>query len=252
MDGGLSITSHRYPSTGVDFRSPIFTADYRVNPTSASFSGSGQKSLHRSVRQLTLQIRKVENMEATLKDWLGSFWNILIRPSQSTFFDEAQKAQGKTGSAVGWILFLTIFIHLYNYVAFNYVYPIYVIISSFILLPLDIFILTFCMDTICRKVFHRRRSYYDEFLYLWVVIFVISQVIIVVLSLIPAIRDNYLSWVLFLYPIGLLTVAVKSLTELKIWQAAITVVLSVILASLFLICGPVFLFILIGTVPGVL
>ena len=191
-------------------------------------------------------------MEATLKDWLGSFGEIVIHPSEGTFLKEARKAQGKTGSALGWLLFLTAFIHVFNLVVFNYVYPIYVIVSSFILIPIGFFFLAFCLDTIYRKVFHRKKTYYDEFLYIGVAIFFVSQIFILLLSVIPALRDTYLSWALFLYPIILLIIAVKSLTKLKGWQASLTVVLSVVLASLFLLCGPLFLFSLIRAVPGVL
>lgn len=191
-------------------------------------------------------------MEATLKDWLGSFWAILIHPSESTFLEESRKAQGKMGSAVGWLLFMTVFLHVYNYAVFNFFYPVYAVISSFILIPLDFFFLSFCLDTIYRKVFHRKKTYYDEFLYLWVAIFIVSHVFILLLTLIPAVRDSFLSWALYLYPIVLLIVAVKSLTKLKAWQATLTVALSVTLAVSFLVCGPLFLFSLIRAVPGVL
>jgi hypothetical protein len=191
-------------------------------------------------------------MEATLKDWISSFWKILIHPSESTFLNESQKAQGKTGSALNWLLFMTVFIYVFNYAVFNYIYPIYVIISSLILIPIDFFILAFCLDAVYRKFSRRKKMYYEEFLYLEVVIFIVSQMLILLLSLIPAVRNTNLLWVLFLYPVVLLIVAVKSLTKLRVWQATIAVILSVTLAASFLICGPLFLFSLIRAVPGVL
>ena len=191
-------------------------------------------------------------MEATLKDWLGSFWGIIIHPSESTFVNEAQKAEGKTSSAIGWLLFLTVFTHIYNYIVFKSVFSIPVIILTFILIPLDALFLAFCLDTIYRRVFHRKKTYFDEFLYIVVVVLVSSQLFVSLLNLIPAIRGNYLLLASYLYPIVLLIIAVKSLTKLKGWQSAITVVLSVILALAGLICMPACLFSLMRAVPGIL
>ena len=191
-------------------------------------------------------------MEATFKDWLGSFWKIIVHPSESTFVREAQKAKGKISSAIGWLLFLAVLIHLYIYAVFKYVFPIHVIILTFILIPLFSFFLAFCLDTIYRKIFHRKKTYYDEFLYIGIVILIVSQFVFSILNLIPAIRGNYLLWASYLYPIVLLIIAVKSLTKLKGWQAAITVILSVLLALAGFLCMPTFLFNLIRAVPGVI
>jgi hypothetical protein len=191
-------------------------------------------------------------MEATMKDWLGSFWKIVIYPSEATFFNEAQKADGKTSSAVGLLLLLTLFIHLYNYVFFQTAFPVVVIILSFLLIPLDIFLLAFCLDTIYRNAFHRKKSYYEEFLYIGVVTFISSQLLFFLLNMIPPIRGNQLLWVSYLYLTVLLIIAVKSLTKLKAWQATVTVILSVILSVAGLIFMPVCLFSVIRAVPGVL
>jgi hypothetical protein len=190
-------------------------------------------------------------MEAALKDWLGSFWKVMIYPTQVTFVHESGKAKGKTTSAIGWLLFLTVFVNLYNYVVFKYAFPISVIILAFILLPLDAFFLAFWLDTISRKVFHCKISYYEEFLYLGVVIAVVDQVLFSTLNLIPAVRGSYLSGASSLYPIVLLIVAVQSLTRLKVWQAIITVILSVILALIVFICITVLLLSMTRGIPGI-
>ncbi len=190
-------------------------------------------------------------MEATLKDWLGSFWKVTIYPARVTFINESVKAKGKTASAIGWLLFLTVFVLLYNYAVFKFVFPVLVIILTFILFPLDSFFLVFWLDTVSRKVFKCKISYYDEFLYLGVVIAVVGQILFSILNLIPAVRGYYLLWASYLYPIVLLIIAVQSLTKLKVWQAFVTVILSVILAFIAFICITVLLLSMTRGIPGV-
>jgi hypothetical protein len=104
-----------------------------------------------------------------------------------------------------------------------------------------------------RKIFHHKQTYYDEFLYIWVIIFVLYQILASLSDLIPVARESYyLSWALYLYPITLLSMAVKAITKLKVWQAIMTVVLSIILTLSFLACMPAFILSMIGAVPRVL
>ena len=50
-------------------------------------------------------------MANTLKDWFGTFWRILVSPTPRTFTEEAEKAEDKFISAIGW----TVFVAFYSY-----------------------------------------------------------------------------------------------------------------------------------------
>ena len=195
-------------------------------------------------------------MDATVKDWLGSFWNILIRPTESTFVNEAKKAEGKTFSAVGSLVLFTAFFCLYNLAVLHYDFSKGAVILGFIIIPLYFLVLAFSLDTLYRKIFHRQKSYYEEFLYIGVVIFIISQLLFYLLIWIPFLGTDYLAFtsiaVAYLYPIVLLIVAVKSLTKLTAWQATLTVILGVGSTIIGWLCMIVFMLGLMRAVPGVL
>jgi hypothetical protein len=189
-------------------------------------------------------------MEATLRDWLSSFREIIIRPSQIAFVNESQKAKGKIFGAIGWLLFIAAFDQLYVYAVYKYVFSVSLVIMTFLVFPLVFLFLAFCIDTVYCKVFHHKNTYYDEFLYIAVAIFVPFQILSSSLSLIPTI-GIYLGWASIIYPIILLIVAVKSLTKLKTWETIVTVVLSIILALAGFFCIPVFLLSIMRAVPRV-
>jgi hypothetical protein len=189
-------------------------------------------------------------MEATLKDWLGSFWQITVRPSQTTFVNESRKAKGKFVSVIGWLTFIAAFTHLFVYVVYQQFFAPVVIVLTFIVLPIVFLLFAFWLDTVYRRAFHRQKSYYDEFLYLAVVIYVPWTIWSSLLSLTPSV-GNYLWWASLLYLVIMLTIAVKSLTKLKTWQAAITVVFGLVLGVMGLICLPAFILSLTRAVPSV-
>ena len=190
-------------------------------------------------------------MEATLKDWLGSVWKVMIFPFPRTFINEAQKAKGKTASAIVALLLLTIIVNLFNYVVLDHVFSPITILAALILAPIQTFFLAFWLDTICRKLFHFNTSYYDEYLYLAVVVAIVTQTLYTILNLIPFLQGNYLLAAWYLYPILLLTIAVQSLTKVKIWQATVIVVLSTIFALIGFACVAIFLLMMTRGMPGI-
>lgn len=218
------------------YRTPILLPKQPKDPDSETFPRKSG-----AATAITSSGKESESMETTLKDWLGSFWHVMIYPSQGTFAHESQKAGGKTTSAIGWLIFLAVFLHLYNYVVFKSVSPLSVVLLTLLLIPLDFFLLAFWLDTISRKVFHHKTSSYEQFLYIGVVIGVVSQILFSILNLIPPLRGYYLAEASYLYPIIILIVAVHSLTKLRIWESIITVILSVLLSLIIFACTSIFL-----------
>ncbi len=178
-------------------------------------------------------------METTLKDWLSSFWKITARPSPITFINESQKAKGKLSSAIGWLIFITIFNDLFVCVMYKQCFTSSTIMTTFVIVPLLFLFFAFCLDTISGRVFHHPKSYYDELLYFAAIVYVPYAMWSSLLSLLPLI-GSYLWWASLLYPITLWTIAVKSLTKLTTWQATFTVVASLILCGTGLLYLPAF------------
>ncbi len=179
-------------------------------------------------------------MEATVKDWLSSFWQITVRPSPTTFINESRKAKGKLSSTIGWLVFITIFNNLFACVMYKQCFTPSVTIMTFVVFPIIFLFFAFCLDTISGRAFHCPKSYYDEFLYFAAIVYVPYALWSSLLSSFPLI-GSYLWWASLLYPITLWTIAVKSLTKLKTWQATITVILSLILGIVGLISLSAFL-----------
>jgi hypothetical protein len=164
--------------------------------------------------------------------------------------NESQKAKGKIFGAISWLLLIVAFNHFYVYAVYKYVFSLSVIIMTFLFFPIVFLFFVFCIETVYQKAFHRKKTYYDEFLYIAVAIFVPFQILSSPLGLIPSF-GIYLGWASFIYPIILLVVAVKALTKLKTWQAIVTVVLSIILGLAGFFCIPAFLLSIMRAVPGV-
>src|SRR5215211_114118 len=185
---------------------------------------------------IATQGKEIDHMKATLRDWLTSFWEITVHPSQTTFINESRKAKGKFVSVIGWLTFVAAFNDLFVYVVYKQFAPL-VIVLTFIVGPIAFLLFAFWLDTIYRRAFHRQKSYYDEFLYLTVAIYVPYTIWSSLLRLTPSV-GHFLWWTSFLYLVIMLTIAVKSLTKLKTWQAATTVIFSLVLGVMGLICLP--------------
>ncbi len=187
----------------------------------------------------------------TLKDWLVTFWKIIIMPMPETFIKEAKKAKGKFSSAVVWLVFLAVLIHLSIFLLFDYVYPLWVTISTILFVPITFFVFVFFIHMFYQRLFHRKKDYHAEFLYLAVGIFVPFVAIGSIVPMVPQVGTT-LAWISLLYPIILMIIAVSTITKLKAWQSTVTVFLGLFFATLGFLCLPAFFFSMMNAVPGTL
>ena len=183
----------------------------------------------------------------TLKDWLGTFWKIIIAPTPRTFLAEAQKADAKFASAVAWLVFCAVYLSiLSNFV----VAPASVIsfITAVIVLPLAVVLFTSAMHFAYQRIAHRRQYLFDKMLYLTVSILVPLQFILIhVALLLPAQIIAILAFVLLLYQAVLLAVALKAIAKIEYWQALLSVLVSIIVA---IMASGIVLLLLYSTVTG--
>lgn len=183
----------------------------------------------------------------TLKDWLGTFWKIIIAPTPKTFLAEAQKADGKFASAVAWLVFCAVYLSVLS----NFVIApasVLSLITAVIVLPMAVVLFTSAMHFAYQRIAHRRQYLFDKMLYLTVSILVPLQFILInVALLLPAQFVAILAFLLLLYQAVLLAVALKAIAKIEYWQALLSVLISMIVAIL---ASGIVLLLLYSTVTG--
>lgn len=188
----------------------------------------------------------------TLADWLTTFWRILISPTPGTIRAEAQKAEGKFSSAVGWLAFFAVYVFVFYVIATKQVLFTGLIVVM-LALPLSVVLFTSAIHFVNQRIFKQKQYLYEKLMYINVAILLPIQMIYTPIWAILALRswttiNSVLSYVVLLYQIVLLVIAVKTLTNLKYWQAVITVFISMIIASLVFLCTIPFILSMLGGV----
>src|SRR5258706_740296 len=175
-------------------------------------------------------------MNIPLKDWLGTFWKVLVSPTPQTFLTEAQKGSDKFSSALGWLIFFAIYLYALVTIGIPPL-PVAAFVTAVLLIPLVVILFTSAMHFTYQRVFHRKEYLYDNLLYITFSILLPLQFIFVPLALfLPEKVSLVLIYVLLLYQIALLVMALKAIAKLEYWQALFTVFISVIVGILVFFC----------------
>ena len=184
-----------------------------------------------------------------VKDWLTTFWKIIIKPTPETFIEESKKAQGKLSTAIVWIVLSIILVYAFIFFAYDYLFHPATIIFATLLFPIVFLVFVFFTHLFYQRLFRRKKDYYSEFLYLFIGIFVPLSAIHFLVGLIPNIGPT-LSNIIWAYLFVLIVIAVKAVSKLKVWQSIVTVFLGFLFASLGFLCIPAFLLSMMNAVPG--
>lgn len=190
---------------------------------------------------------------STLSDWLGTFLNILIKPTPETFRAEAQKAPGKSYSAYFWLALVLPIAQAYGYIFYGItIYnPVgYIIIS--LLFPIGFFFYPFLVNFFHKKIFKRKADHHIELIYLMVSIFFVLYNLNILATFVPPPFGIYLGFASYVYYFVLNILALKALTHLKFWQSLVTVFISTIFAVPGFFCIPIFIINFVRTVPALL
>jgi hypothetical protein len=125
--------------------------------------------------------------------------------------------------------------------------PIAALISAVLLIPLVVILLTSAMHFICQRVFRQKKYFYDKMLYITVAILLPIQFIFAPVTLfLPEKFSLALIYVLLLYQIVLLALALKAIANLEYWQALVTVFISVVVGILAFLCSIPFIMSTVG------
>src|SRR5512139_619325 len=102
----------------------------------------------------------------TIKDWLGTFWRILISPTPKTFVEEAGKSRNKFASAIGWAIFTAIYSYGMTFLA-GYISGRTSFLLLVLILPLVVVLVPSAAHFMVVRIFHRKEYLYDRFLYIF-------------------------------------------------------------------------------------
>ena len=187
-------------------------------------------------------------MANTLKDWFGTFWRILVSPTPRTFTEEAEKAEDKFISAIGWTVFVAFYSYLLPLIkgpTFNFTLLIY----SLLIFPLVIVLVPSAAHFVLQRLFHQRQYLYDKILYLYAAILILFQLIIAPITYFApqniALALNYFSMA---YQFVLFVIATKSIANIKYWQAVVTIMCSIVAGAVIFICALPFITSIMGGV----
>jgi len=173
-------------------------------------------------------------MKETLIDWLGTFWKVLTLPTPKTFLAEAKKADGKFVSAVGWLVFLAIYLYIMASIAVDRTpLSVSILMTLALGIPCAVILATSTAHAICRRVFRRKEYLYDKMLYIVVAILFPIFLIFSPLSIfIPGSVFAFLIFILLIYQVALLTIAITTIAGIEYWQGLVIVFLSLLVGIL--------------------
>lgn len=188
-------------------------------------------------------------MKTTIYDWLSTMGKMIVQPTPKTIREEAKKAKGKSTSAYFLLVILFILFTLFRFYLnlFDPQRDLYGTIVIGLILPVVFFFYVFCVNLLYKRLFKRNKDYMEALLYLMAAIFFVMFILNILVSFIP--YGNYISWAVFVYMFYLNVLSLKTLTNLKVWQAVITIMLAALLGIPGILCIPAFIFNVNDMVP---
>ena len=175
---------------------------------------------------------------AFLHKRINFLFNLLFKPVPNTFEKIARHADNKLGESIIWLMLIGPIRELSNLREFSLSGMLY----EMIWVPIMILLFVFFLHLILKKIFRKENYVYDGLLYSTTLIFILISLIQLILS--PFVKGNWMS-ILSVYQLILLTISLKSLTSLKIWQSIFTVLASIV----FSFGGYYFLIMVAATIP---
>lgn len=189
-------------------------------------------------------------MNATLQDWLGTFWKVLVSPTPRTFLAEAGKASDKFSSAVAWLVIFAIYTYIVGLLG---IAPLSVsaLVADVLLVPLVVILFTSAMHFVYQRISGRKVYLYDKLLYLTVAILLPLQVVLLPVSLFaPDMIFLILIYALFLYQVALLVIALKTIAQIEYWRALVSVFAAIVAGVFVFLCTLPFIISMLGGVQS--
>lgn len=178
-----------------------------------------------------------------INDWFYDFWRVLISPHPNTFKEIAKHANDKFSGGVVWVVLailasrIIVWInpsapkHNPNDEAWSAVFLV-------ILFPFMFIFFSYFLNFIYKKLFKRKKECHEEIYYISILIFVPFTLITVLIPLIPLLPTVLLGiiWSVNIYQLILFVIAIQAITNLKYWQALVTLITSLVFTLFAFIC----------------
>lgn len=175
-----------------------------------------------------------------LNDWFNDFGRVLIAPHPDTFKEIAKHANDKFSGGVVWVLLAILADRICLWLSSatedsNSIAFAWTLVLNLIAAPLLFIFFSYFLNFIYKKMFNRKKDCHEAIYYLSILIFVPLSFVTAVLRFFPSVV-TWVSWIILGYQLLLLIIAVKAITHLKVWQAVVSVLVSLPLTFFAFIC----------------
>lgn len=174
------------------------------------------------------------------QEWVYDFQQVIFHPNLHTFAKVSKNASDKFSSGVVWLLIAVAIDRAIWLVdpQFDKSDPVRIaagIVFLVIVVPIFFIFFSYLANYIYKKVFHRKKDCHEEIYYASILIFVPFTIITAIFRPWPP-ANIWIVWGLYIYQLILCVLAIQAITHLKLWQAIVTLTLSLPLALFAFIC----------------
>ena len=184
---------------------------------------------------------------ASIRQWLLSFWSVLIRPTTKTFYSINKSVEDCFGGAIAWIAVVIVLYFAPASIIYDDPELFYAMIVCIIMVPIWFLLFVFVTHKVNKLMIQDDNYYYDQLLYSSAVIFVLTSLMFYVfVGLIPQLiaQENNILFIFvpIVYWLLLSTIGFKAIFDFGYVQSIITLVVSLIISLVgFAIIGSVFM-----------
>jgi hypothetical protein len=163
----------------------------------------------------------VESITRRIKDTV----QLCLRPTQKVYLYVANNSPSNIIENIISIILGLLILYVPYFVVYNYLPPIFTIISLFVFFPALIVFWPFLIDFTYKKVCPRKKAIYRQMLYIISLVFFTFCVLSLISSYLSKF-GNTIFWFLFIYSFVLTYLGTKSISNLGYLQAAIVLLIS--------------------------
>jgi hypothetical protein len=185
-----------------------------------------------------------------LKQWMMSFWSILIRPNKQTFISITQESEDHFGETIAWIEFIIFLFFAPISIIYDEPDLFYGMITCMVMVPIWFLLFVFLMHRINQILSKNSHYCYDQLLFSTGTIFVVTSLIfIIILYLIDFVfsqgQYDYFLLVPVIYWFVLTMISVRAITESSFIHTLMNVIMSLVISLIgFIFIGSIFMLII--------
>jgi hypothetical protein len=187
---------------------------------------------------------------SSIKQWLLSFWTVLISPTPKTFTSITQEVNDKFGEAIAWIVIIIVLFLVPISIIYDDIETFNLLVVSIVMVPIWFLLFVFLMHKMNQVFFDNNKYCYDKLLFSSVVAFVVTSIVILLLTFLSNLffpESNNLIFLIapVVYWFVISTISVKVIMDLNYLQSFANVLISFILSSIgFFFVGTLFMLVI--------